>query len=364
VHNQAMKNDQPPKTIVFTGGGTAGHVTPNIAIMKPMSEQGWHCIYIGSKTGLEKSLIADQGIPYYGVSTGKFRRHFSLKTLVSPFKILLGIVESALLLRRLKPQAVFSKGSFVAFPVVVGAWLNRIPVYAHESDLTPGLANRLSFPFAKIIFVTFEQGKKFFKDQNKVKVSGAPIRGSLLTGNPSEGLKLCNFDSHKPVIMVIGGSLGADRINQCIRKILPNLLQHFQVAHVCGQGKTDSHFDGMTSYQQFDYVNDELPHLLACADMVISRGGSNAIYELLALQKPHLLIPLSKKYSRGDQIHNAEYFQQKGLSDVLDDDTLSPEKLQRAIQALWEKLPQRQQALASFELPNTLETICAELSLL
>lgn len=345
------------QTILFTGGGTAGHVTPNLPLIKYFQAQGWQVIYVGSEQGLEREIISKINIPYYSLTTDKLRRHFTWKNFLSPFKVLLGIAQAYNLCRRLKPQILFSKGGFVAFPVVFGAWLNRIPVVAHESDLTPGLANRLSFPFAKRICVTFTEGTKYFGNNKKVVVTGTPIRPELITGNAEKGRTLCGFQDNKPVILIFGGGQGAAFINQTIRRLLPQLLPQFQIIHLCGKGKTDPSLVNVAGYKQFEYLNEELADAMACADLVISRAGANSIYELLALKKPHILIPLSTKASRGDQIANAKYFAKQNLSHVIHEEELDDAKLLAMIQKVYQQKELIQTQLAAFTLPNSTQII-------
>ena len=321
-------------SIVFTGGGTAGHVTPNVALINEFKREGWNIDYVGSNAGIEKEMIQTLGIPFHAVSSGKLRRYFSLKNLLEPFKIIVGIVQAFWLFHKLRPDVVFSKGGFVAFPVVVGAWLNRIPVIAHESDMSPGLANRLSFPFVNKICLTFDAAKKHFKSQEKIEITGTPIREQLFAGNRAKGLELCGFNAEKPCLLAIGGSLGAGSINQSVRKALPQLTQEFQVIHLCGKGKVDNSLKGKEGYCQFEYANEELAHLFAASSVVISRAGANSLYEILALGKAHILIPISSQVSRGDQIQNARYFQGLGISVVIQDQSLNADTLLHAVQEL------------------------------
>jgi UDP-N-acetylglucosamine--N-acetylmuramyl-(pentapeptide) pyrophosphoryl-undecaprenol N-acetylglucosamine transferase len=317
--------------IVLTGGGTAGHVTPNIALIEVLKPEGWLIDYVGSADGVEKAMITAINIPYYAVRSGKLRRYFSWKNFLDPINIVLGIWQAYRLLRKLKPDVVFSKGGFVGFPVVVGAWLNCIPVVAHESDMSPGLANRLSFPFVNKICVTFAAAKKHFKRQENVEVTGTPIRQELFNGKKAKGLALCGFKDEKPCLLVVGGSQGANVMNVCVRQTLDTLCKDFQVIHLCGKGKVDNALVGKTGYYQLEYANEELADLFAASELVISRAGANALYEILALGKPHVLIPLSRQASRGDQIQNARYFQQQGISVVVDEEALTPETLLSAV---------------------------------
>ena len=318
-------------SIIFTGGGTAGHVTPNIALIKELKQQGWNIEYVGSAHGIEKEMIHNLDIPFHAVSSGKLRRYFSFKNLLDPFKIILGIVQSFRLFYQLKPEVVFSKGGFVAFPVVVGAWLNRIPVVAHESDMSPGLANRLSFPFVSKICLTFDATKKHLKRVDKIEVTGTPIREQLFAGNCAKGLELCGFNNEQPCLLVIGGSLGAGSINQSVRTALKDLTQDYQVIHLCGKGKIDPSLINVKGYRQFEYANEELADLFAASSVVVSRAGANSLYEILALGKPHVLIPLSSQVSRGDQIQNARYFQGLGISVVIQDQSLNADNLLKAL---------------------------------
>lgn len=317
--------------IVFTGGGTAGHVTPNVALMSELKNEGWQTVYVGSQAGIEKEMMRRLGVPFYAVSSGKLRRYFSLKNLLDPFKIIWGTIQSFRLLHQLKPDVVFSKGGFVAFPVVVGAWLNRVPVVAHESDMTPGLANRLSFPFVSTICLTFELAKKHFKCLDKVVVTGTPIRPELFLGDPTRGLARCGFTKDKPCVLVIGGSLGAASINRVVREAISQWTEEFQVIHLCGKGKIDPILQGVKGYCQLEYANEELADFFSAASIVVSRAGANALYEILALAKPHILIPLSDQVSRGDQIQNAKYFEQLGVSCVIEDDLFNSNRLMAAL---------------------------------
>lgn len=322
--------------IVFTGGGTAGHVTPNMALIESLQDELWTIDYIGSANGVEKSMIAAMNIPYHAIRCGKLRRYFSWQNFYDPINMLCGIFQSYCLLRKLKPSVIFSKGGFVALPVVIGAWLNRIPIIAHESDMSPGLANRLSFPFVSKICVPFDVSKKYFKQLDKVDVTGSPIRKQLLSGDKARGLTLCGFTSDKPCLLVVGGSQGSSALNNCVRQALDSLCEQFQVIHLCGKGHVDPAFT-KAGYCQFEYANIELADLFAASEIVISRAGANALYEILALEKPHVLVPLSLKASRGDQLQNARYFEQQGISVVVQEEALSPATLISAVKAVVQK---------------------------
>jgi UDP-N-acetylglucosamine--N-acetylmuramyl-(pentapeptide) pyrophosphoryl-undecaprenol N-acetylglucosamine transferase len=340
--------------IIFTGGGSAGHVTPNLAMIEKFRATGWNISYIGSHRGIEKEIITKSNVPYFSIATGKLRRYFSWENFIDPLKIMLGIWQAYWLCRRLKPQIIFSKGGFVAFPVVIAGWLLGIPVVVHESDTTPGLANKLSFPFARKICVTFAETTKHFSDQSKILLTGAPLRSDLFSGDAATGRKICGFsDLTKKIIMVIGGSLGADNINQTIRQLLPNLIDNFYVAHICGTGKIDDTYNHThEGYRQFPYLHEEFAHILAAANIVISRSGANSVAELLALHKAHIFIPLGKKSSRGDQINNAQYFAKLGLSTVILQEDLNPENLLAKILWLSEHQQEINTKLAKFSDTN------------
>lgn len=322
------------KKIVLTGGGTAGHVTPNIALMPRLKELGYEIHYIGSYDGIEKKLIEEMGIPYYGISSGKLRRYFDWKNFTDPFRVLKGFAEAKKLLKKLKPDVVFSKGGFVTVPVVQAAKQCHIPTIIHESDMTPGLANKLAIPAATKVCCNFPETIKYLPD-GKAVLSGSPIRQELLSGNKLAALKFCNFTSDKPVLMIIGGSLGSVAVNTAIRNILPELLKTFQIIHLCGQGNLDESLIGTEGYVQYEYIKQELADLFALADVVVSRAGANAICEILALRKPNLLIPLSAAASRGDQLLNAASFKQQGFSLVLQEEEITNELLLSTILDLY-----------------------------
>ena len=345
------------KHIVLTGGGTAGHVTPNIALMGRLKEQGYQISYIGSYNGIEKTLIEELGIPYYGISSGKLRRYFDLKNFTDPFRVLKGFSEARKLLKQLKPDVVFSKGGFVTVPVVVAAGRLKIPAIIHESDMTPGLANKLCIPSAVKVCCNFPETKAHLPE-GKAVVTGTPIRPELLQGDADKGRAFTGFTSEKPVIMIIGGSLGAQAVNDAIRRILPELLKDFQVVHLCGKGKRDDSKNDLKGYVQYEYIESELADLFAMADIVISRAGANAICELQALKKPNLLIPLSANASRGDQILNARSFEKQGFSMVLEEEAITDEVLLRAVHDLYDRRETYRAAMENAPGQDSISVIC------
>lgn len=322
------------KRIVLTGGGTAGHVTPNIALIPRLRELGYDIQYIGSYDGIEKKLIEEMEIPYHGISSGKLRRYFDLKNFSDPFRVIKGYAEARSILKKLKPDIVFSKGGFVAVPVVLAAKHCHIPVIIHESDMTPGLANKLAIPSATKVCCNFPETLQYLP-QDRAVLTGSPIRAELHEGSRLAALDFCKFTAGKPVLMVIGGSLGSANVNSAIRQILPELLKTFQVIHLCGKDKLDPSLENTEGYVQFEYIKKELADLFALADVVVSRAGANAICELLELRKPALLIPLGSNASRGDQILNAESFQRQGFCEVLLEENLKPELLLETISKLY-----------------------------
>ncbi|SFP87975.1 UDP-N-acetylglucosamine-N-acetylmuramylpentapeptide N-acetylglucosamine transferase [Butyrivibrio proteoclasticus] len=327
-------SDKPNKKIVLTGGGSAGHVTPNIALIPALKKAGYEIYYIGSYNGIEKKLIEDYNIPYFGIATGKLRRYFDPKNFTDPFRVLKGFTEAVKLLKRIKPDVVFSKGGFVSVPVVRAAGALKIPYLVHESDMTPGLANKLSMSGAKKICCNFPETMRLLP-ADKAVLTGTPIREELGLGDKEVGKELCGFEDDKPVLMVIGGSLGAQSVNETVRYALPRLLPYFNVVHICGKEKMDNLKLTVPGYKQFEYVKNELKDIFAMADIVVSRAGANSICELLALKKPNILIPLSTKSSRGDQMLNARSFEQQGFSLVIDNDDLDEDILVETIEDLY-----------------------------
>lgn len=314
------------KKIVLTGGGTAGHVTPNLALLPHLVKDGWEVHYIGTKFGVEKSLISRcENVEYHTIVSGKLRRYFDIKNFSDPFKVIFGVLQAIIILFKLKPAVIFSKGGFVSVPVCIAGKFCGIPVIIHESDLTPGLANKIASRFATKICTTFEQTSLMFKDRDCIH-TGTPIREELLLGDAPLGRTFCGFGNDKPIVTVMGGSLGATAINNAMHQIVYRLKETFNIVHICGKGNIISDFS-WANYKQYEYLNEELSHVLAATDIVVSRAGANSIIELLALRKPNLLIPLSRGVSRGDQIENALNFKAKGYSKLIFEEDLNPNLL-------------------------------------
>ena len=344
------------KKIVLTGGGTAGHVTPNLALIPSLKERGYDIHYIGSYQGIEKKLIEDANIPYSGISSGKLRRYFDLRNFSDPFRVIKGYEEACKLLKELKPDVVFSKGGFVAVPVVMAARHRHIPAIIHESDMTPGLANKLCIPSAQKVCCNFPETLQYLPEEKAV-LTGSPIRAELLKGDRLAGLQYAHLSAEKPVIMVIGGSLGSVTVNQAVRTLLPRLLPHFQVVHICGKDHLDESLIGTSGYVQFEYVDAPLKHLFAIADLVISRAGANSICEILALRKPNILIPLSAAASRGDQILNASSFAKQGFSTMLEEEALTDDTLYQAISSTYENRDAFIHQMEQSHLSNAVDTV-------
>ncbi|MGM8366819.1 undecaprenyldiphospho-muramoylpentapeptide beta-N-acetylglucosaminyltransferase [Virgibacillus sp. W0181] len=326
------------KHILFTGGGTAGHVIVNLALIPFFQQEGWKVNYIGSHQGIERELIGQlNNVTYHPIATGKLRRYMSIENLKDPFKVMKGVMQAWRVIKKEKPSIVFSKGGFVSVPVVIAAKLSGVPTVIHESDFTPGLANKIAIPFAKKVLATFPETVKNLPEKKAVYV-GAVIREELFQGKLVKGFSLSGFKNAKPVLLIMGGSGGSQKINEIVRAGLDKLLPKYQIIHICGKGNVDEQLI-KKGYTQFEYVNDELKDLFAITDYVVSRAGSNAIFEFLALHIPMLLIPLSRAASRGDQIVNAKSFKESGYAHVLEEEKLNEETFLHAISNLTKSGP-------------------------
>ncbi len=333
------------KRIVLTGGGTAGHVTPNLALIPELKKLGYEIHYIGTEKGIERGLIEPiEGVTYHAVKSGKLRRYFSIENFKDPFKVIYGGFQSFGLIRSLKPDVLFSKGGFVSVPVVIGAWLNGVPALCHESDLTPGLANRICIKFCKKIAVTFPECKNFIGE--KAVLTGTPMREALFEGSRPKGLSLIGAKGDLPVLMMMGGSQGAQSVNKALREALPELTSWLYVFHLCGKGNLEPSLEDHPNYRQMEYLSDDLPHALAATDLILSRAGSNAICEFHALKKPMLLVPYPKGASRGDQILNAQSLENRGLCQVLLQEDLTRESLVKALRRLYASRDALEKAMA------------------
>ncbi|MFM1580613.1 undecaprenyldiphospho-muramoylpentapeptide beta-N-acetylglucosaminyltransferase [Helcococcus bovis] len=314
------------KKIVLTGGGTTGHVSVNLALIPLLKKEGWDIYYIGSKKGIERELIKDiEGVKYIPISTGKLRRFISFRNFLDIFKVMWGILQSIFIIFKIRPSVIFSKGGFVSVPVIVGGWFSRVPSIAHESDLTPGLANKLVQPFVKTIFTTFPETEKYIKS-GKGKFLGPVIREDLKNGDKDSAKKWLNINNDKPTLLAMGGSLGAEFINKTIIDNLDYLTSKYNVIHATGKNgyNPSIQHDG---YYQFEYIKENLKDVFALSDIVISRSGSNAIFEFLYYKIPMILIPLPMTQSRGDQIDNAKSFEKNGFAKMIMEEDSNSEKL-------------------------------------
>ncbi len=309
--------------IIFTGGGSAGHITLNLALIPWFIERKWDVVYVGSKGGMEEELLKQfPSVRYKSVLTGKLRRYFSLKNVADMVKIPLGCLQACAIIHQEKPDIIFSKGGFVSFPVVVGGFVNRKKIFMHESDITPGLANKLSLPFVNTFFTTFPETVNSVKQKNKVSCVGPVLSDRLFNGDAVAGAKFAGLENGKKTIMVIGGSLGAKSLNNAVAQNLLELLKNYQVIHIAGKSGYNPELKGK-GYAQFEYVDKELKDLLALADIVISRAGSNSIFELASLCKPMVLVPLPNTSSRGEQTLNAQSFVKKGYAEIIKDEDIA-----------------------------------------
>ena len=348
------------KKIILTGGGTAGHVTPNIALLPDLKARGFEVLYVGSYEGIERKLIEKEGVPYRGISSGKLRRYFSLKNFTDPFRVMKGFAEAMKIVREFKPDVVFSKGGYVSVPVVRAAGAMKIPVVIHESDMTPGLANKLSYGAASKICCNFPETLPLLP-KDKAVLTGSPIRRELLSGDPEAGREKTGLPAGKPVLLVIGGSLGSVVVNTAVRSALPELLKEFSVLHLCGKGNLDESLSDLPDYRQYEYVSDDLKDFFALADIMVSRAGANAICEILALRKPNILIPLSAKASRGDQILNARSFEKQGFSCVLEEESLTKESLLSAVRDTWTSRKNYIEAMEKSDAADGVATVMAQI---
>ena len=344
--------------VVVTGGGSAGHVVPALPVIEALRERGAEVHFVGGVDGIERRLAAPRATAYHGIQTGKLRRYLSARNLIDCLRVTVGVYQAWRLLGRLRPQVVFSKGGFVSFPVVLGAWLRGIPAVAHESDLTPGLANRLAAPLVTSLCVNFplKRGGK-----GRVVATGTPLRAELEDGDPERGRARLGIDGAKPLLLVVGGSLGAERLNDVVRAALDALLARYAVVHVCGAGKIDPERAGMPGYTQFEYVDAGWGDIIAAADLVVSRAGAGALYEWLALGKPNLLVPLPKRASRGDQIDNAKFAAEQGWSLVIAEEALDAGKLVAGLVRLQAEASLFRKRLAAFQPRDSVGLVIGEL---
>jgi len=327
--------------VIFTGGGTGGHIFPGIAVAEVFKkETGIPIIWIGSNNGADRSYVCSADIPFYGIPAGKLRRYFSLENFIDVFKIIGGFFASLIILLRLKPSFVFSKGGFVSVPPCLAAWCLKIPVITHECDFSPGLATKINTRFADQIFVSYTKTTDFFPNavQRKITVTGNPVRMRFYGADARAGKAFIQYSGDKPILFIQGGSLGALQINVLVEQTILFLVKSFFVVHQTGiqhraQGERikkrlkEERPDLSDRYKSFPFIVEQMPDVLAAADLVMSRAGANTIWEAAAAGKPMLLVPLEKGSSRGDQIENADFFTEQGAAITLSAKDATPDAL-------------------------------------
>lgn len=316
--------------VLFTGGGTVGHVSVNVALIPEFEKNGYKISYIGSKDGIEKTMIEKfSNVNYYEISSGKLRRYFDWKNFTDPFKVIKGIYQSIKIIKKENPNFIFSKGGFVSVPVCIASKILNIPIILHESDLTPGLANKINIKFSNHIFTTFEKTLNYLP-KYKSSFGGAIVRDDIYNGDKEKGYKLCGFPDEKPIILIMGGSLGSKIINEFIWKNLDELLKTYHIIHLVGKNSYNANIN-KKGYVQFEFLKSELFDIFKIVDFTISRAGANSIYEFLALNLPSILIPLGKNQSRGDQVDNSKFFEENGFSKVIFEEDLSTNSVKEII---------------------------------
>ena len=333
------------KTVLVVGGGSAGHVLPTIPIITKLKDSGYKVCFIGSRSGMEERLLVGVCIDFFSIPTGKLRRYFSFQNVLDFFGFCFGVLYSLFIISRIKPSVIFSKGGFVSLPVVLAGWLLRVPILAHESDRTPGLANRISMPFLSTYCTSFPS-KEDLNTKFRHVHTGSPVRAEMLLGDRARGKEMLNYVDEKPILIVTGGSQGSEFINQNVRAVLEELLERFNVLHICGQGNLLP--INKNGYKQIEYVSKNWGHMLAAADLVVSRAGANALFELLALRKVCIYIPLSKTWSRGDQIDNSQYVVENNFGKVLDEDALTSSSFLEEILKTYKSRESHRQSLEAY----------------
>ncbi|MDY6398691.1 MAG: undecaprenyldiphospho-muramoylpentapeptide beta-N-acetylglucosaminyltransferase [Treponema sp.] len=349
-------------TFVFAGGGTGGHIYPGLAVADELrllaskNNQEIKIVWLGNSSGMDKNLVEKSGSvdEFIGIPSGKLRRYFSFKNFSDLFKIFAGLIKSFFTLLKLKPAVLFSKGGFVSVPPCVAAKLLRIPVFTHECDFTPGLATRLNSRFATKILVSYEETKTYLPSDKRDKaiVTGNPVRPVFYSTNPEEGKKFLfsersDYNPEKPILLVLGGSLGAHQINELVAQNLDWLCERFNVVHQCGAKDADSMPKNHEGYFLHPFIYKEMSDVISAADIVLSRAGANSIWECSVLGKPMVLIPLCGSGTRGDQVDNAHFFEERGAAIVLLGEYAEESYLKSALEKMADSDFRENAALAS-----------------
>ena len=336
--------------VLLVGGGSGGHITPNLAIATELKKirPSIKIIYIGSKNKLDRELVSKIDLPFYPIFTGKLRRYFSWQNFIDPFFVLLGIFQSIFLILKFKPNIIFSKGGFVSLPVIFAGKLLGKKMILHESDSRMGLANRIASRFVETICISFPNLKK---DSNKFVFTGNPIRKEILNGNIEDGYNFTGFKKDKPILLIWGGSLGAQQINDLVIENFEKLKKDFQIIHISGKGKKTGIKD--ENYVDFEYINiKDLKNIYKIVDIVVGRAGANSLYELALIQKPNIIIPLKN----ADQVNNAKYFEESNSGIVL----RNTDDFYETINNLWkneEKKDKMRSSLGKIAKPDATEEI-------
>ncbi|MFP4637152.1 MAG: undecaprenyldiphospho-muramoylpentapeptide beta-N-acetylglucosaminyltransferase [Spirochaetaceae bacterium] len=320
------------KTVVFTGGGTAGHVFPGLAVADALRERGdYRIAWIGSRVGMERRIVSERGIPFHGIPAGKLRRYVSLRNVTDVLRVAAGTFAALIYLLRLRPAFVFSKGGYVSVPVIAAARVLGIPCATHESDADPGLATRINAVLVDRILVAYDSTREYLRPalRRRVRVTGNPVRRDLDAADADAGRRRLGFTTDRPLVFFVGGSLGSAQINALLGNILEELLRRTQVVHQRGDHPPLRPDGG--GYVSVPFIGEEYPHVLAAADLVVCRAGAGTLWELARLGKPAVLIPLPRTSSRGDQVRNARIFAARGGAIVLEEENAGAERLEGEI---------------------------------
>jgi UDP-N-acetylglucosamine--N-acetylmuramyl-(pentapeptide) pyrophosphoryl-undecaprenol N-acetylglucosamine transferase len=352
------------KCVAFTGGGSGGHIYPGLALAASLRLTGnVRIIWIGSTSPLDRNIVEGAGIPFFAIKSGKLRRYFSLKNIADIFHILAGYVQAKKILKKERPALLFSKGGFVSVPPCAAARSLNIPLITHESDFSPGLATKINSFFADKVCLSYAETRKFFSPKTAAKtvVTGNPVRDVFREADARKGFAFLGIPETEKVLLVLGGSQGAKEVNNLVRAALPVLTRYFTVVHQTGTADfADLEPYRSEKYHPYAYIKEEMPDVVSCAHLVLGRAGAGTVWESAVCGKPLVLVPLAGSGTRGDQVENARYFEQKGAAAVLVHPTA--EALAAKIEALAnepDKIADMAKAAASIGTINAVETLSA-----